>query len=222
MSSQSQKHDRYWQQRALDDFESYERNWLVSEFFHQGERVLDVAGGDGSVSRYLKNSLGCQVSLIDNSRSAVKKAKARGISDAAVVDLESEKIPYPSQVFDAIFWGDNIEHLYHPGRVAKEIYRVLKRNGRLIISTPNMGYWRYRLHYFVRGNLPRTEWSEAHLWESQHIRFFNAALLEKFLELHRFRLTRLAGVNRRKVDKYLSRIYPKLFSMILVAEAKKR
>lgn len=219
MNDSLKKHDKYWQSRSLSYFHEYERNWLIPTLFTQGETVLDVAGGDGSVSEYLQKEKKCDVSLIDGSTIAIAKAKKRGIKKSYIVNVESGKYPFNDSAFDAVFWGDNIEHLYSPEKTIREIYRVLKPGGKLVLSTPNFGYWRYRIYYLIHGVVPQTEWIEDRIWNSQHIRFFNSQLLTKFLEEHKFSFIKVMGVNRRKVDKQLSPYFPRIFSMILVVSA---
>lgn len=49
----------------------------------------------------------------------------------------AEKIPFNDNTFDSVFAGELIEHVKKPGIFMKEIYRVLKKNGVLVITTPN-------------------------------------------------------------------------------------
>ncbi|MEW6295726.1 MAG: methyltransferase domain-containing protein [Candidatus Diapherotrites archaeon] len=49
----------------------------------------------------------------------------------------AEKMPYANKSFNTVVSGELIEHLKHPEKFIKESYRVLKKNGVLIITTPN-------------------------------------------------------------------------------------
>lgn len=119
------------------------------------------------------------------------------------------------------FWGDNIEHIFFPNKAIKEIYRVLKPHGRLILSTPNMGYWRYRISYLINGKIPDTEFNGKPPWEWSHIRFFNNQILKEFLTINKFKITKTWGINRRKIDRWLVKLFPNLCGMVLVVEAVK-
>ena len=50
-----------------------------------------------------------------------------------------EKLPYNSNEFDTLLAGELIEHLKKPKKFVKEANRILKKNGLLIITTPNRG-----------------------------------------------------------------------------------
>lgn len=55
----------------------------------------------------------------------------------------NEKFPLQDNSFDTIIAGDVIEHLYNPMGFLSECKRVLRKEGKLIISTPNR--WIYSL-----------------------------------------------------------------------------
>lgn len=200
------------------EFETYIRNLELLDLFEKGELVLDVGCGDGIVGECLQRKTGVKVIGIDISEGAVKKAREKGIE--AKVASSEEKFPFQDHTFDKVFWGDNIEHLFDPAFTLNEIRRVLKQNGKLILSCPNMAYWRYRISYFLNGSLTDTEWTGLAPWEWSHIRFFNLKILRDFLFQHDFKkITKVLGVSERRLDKPFLKINPSLFGMILILEA---
>ena len=48
-----------------------------------------------------------------------------------------QNLPYPQNTFDTVSSLGVIEHFLNPDKVMKEMYRVLKTNGHLILMTPN-------------------------------------------------------------------------------------
>ncbi len=214
-------YDEYWfEKKDKDSFGVYERNLVLPPLFAGSKRVLDLACGDGEVSEFLKNKMGLSVIGIDFSKEAIKKAKSRGI-EAICVDVEA-KLPFKDSEFDTVFWGDNVEHLFNPEETLKEINRVLKRGGKLILSCPNMGYWRHRFTYLFNGALADTEWSGNPPWAWHHIRFFNPKTLGLFLKTQGLSINRILGVSKRLPDRYLTQFFPGIFAMIMVVEAYKR
>lgn len=210
-------YNTFWKEDR-GEFGSYIRNSYLVDFFKKGELVLDVGCGDGVVGDFLQKKIGVEVFGIDISKAAVKKANKSGIK--AYVASSEEAFPFKNNTFDAVFWGDNIEHLFNPTFCAKEIRRVLKKDGRLVLSCPNMGYWRYRLYYLTYGRLPDTEWTGLEVWQWSHIRFFNLKILKKFLSSVGFqKITKVIGVSERRLDKPFLSLNPSLFGMILVVEA---
>lgn len=209
-------YNRFWSEER-GDFKSYIRNLQLPEFFKAGESVLDVGCGDGVVGSFLQERAGVKVTGLDISEKAVKAACAKGLD--VKLGSSEKQFPFRDGAFDKVFWGDNIEHLFDPAFTLKEIRRVLKKNGRLILSCPNMGYWRYRFQYFLTGSLPDTEWTGLAPWEWSHIRFFNLKILKEFLLSNGFKnITKVLGVSERRLDKPFLKILPSLSGMILILE----
>ncbi len=61
-------------------------------------------------------------------------------------NLDEQPIPYDDNSFDAVVFSEVIEHLAgSPLKPLREMLRVLKPNGRVIISTPNQHYFKSRM-----------------------------------------------------------------------------
>lgn len=57
----------------------------------------------------------------------------------AIVNIEKEKFPYKNNFFDLVLCNEVIEHLpYSPIPALREIHRILKKDGHLMITTPNI------------------------------------------------------------------------------------
>lgn len=216
-------YEQEWEKRIETDsnepFFIYERNWVLPPLFKKNEKVLDLGSGNSIVGEHLIKQFNCQVTALDFSKKAIEAAKKRGVN--GIVGSVEDNLPFKNGYFDLVFWGDNIEHVWQPQLVLKEIHRVLKSKGRVIISTPNQAYWRYRLVTFLKGELPKTEGTPNEPWEWTHIRFFNRRILNKLLKLCDFRETNFLGVSRRRLDRVLLKNFPDVFGMIMVVEARK-
>jgi methionine biosynthesis protein MetW len=212
-------YDNYWENKIQrDNFWKYERNWVLPELFSKGEKVLDLGCGDGAVGEYLYKEKNAEVIAADFSKQALLVARERGLK-TVILDVQ-KKLPFDDNSFDMVFWGDNAEHLFNPQITLHEIYRVLRKEGRLIMSCPNIGYWRYRLFHLFTGSLPDTEWSGNAPWMWHHIRFFNIQIINKFLSSENFEVKKIIGVSRRLPDKVILPLFKNIFGMILVVEAK--
>jgi methionine biosynthesis protein MetW len=212
-----------WKQRLTrepaEDFYRYERNWLLPQLFIKNENILDLASGNSIVGEYLIKNFKCHVIAMDLSAAALSDAKRRGL-ETKKGDIE-KILSFKSNTFDMVFWGDNIEHVYYPEKILSEIYRVLKHNGRIILSTPNQAYWRHRVYTFVTGKLPKTEGEDNKPWAWTHIRFFTRSILKELLIKTGFKETQFLTVSRRRPDRPFLKIFPELFGMVIVIEAKK-
>lgn len=213
-------YDAHWRENATESFAGYPRNRLLaswtSEEDGRGLKMLDVGCGNGAVCEYFAG-LGYGVAGVELSEGGIEAARARTPGDFRLGSVE-DPLPFEDHVFDLVFWGDNVEHLYTPMRTLAEIRRVLKPGGRLLISCPNVGHWRFRAIYLLRGAMPRNEGHVNPPWEWEHIRFFTPAILARFIEAGGFTVHRMEGVTDRSVSLFAKR-FPTLCAMILLAEA---
>ena len=98
-----------------------------------GSSMLDLAAGSGAMSLRLQD-LGFKVTATDYVTENFKLDSVPFIQ----ADLNGNfSAAYPMQ-FDAIMASEIIEHLENPRHFAREICKLLKPGGRLILSTPNV------------------------------------------------------------------------------------
>ncbi len=57
----------------------------------------------------------------------------------------NNKLPFKNNEFDLIWCSEVIEHLINPTETISEFHRILKNNGKMIITTPNSNFWLYYL-----------------------------------------------------------------------------
>jgi SAM-dependent methyltransferase len=215
-------YEKFWQKVSISTkFEDYERNLILNFFFpvvQNSERVADIAGGAGIVSKWLQDR-GYDVSLIEFCDSAVTDAKERGVKNIFKNRIEGVgSLPFADNYFDMVFFGDIIEHLFDPESALQEVKRILKPGGRLIISCPNIAYWRFRLYYLLDGDLHRIDVPGEKPWEQEHIRFYNIKILKEFLNKVGFEFVRFQGINNIWHSRWLSKKLPNLFAHTIVSE----
>jgi len=91
--------------------------------------TLDLGSAQGKLHAYLRKNKKISkligVDIVKNSNVDVKG------------DLNRFPYPFKNNSFDTIVAGEIIEHLKEPCRFLKEIKRILKKNGKLILTTPN-------------------------------------------------------------------------------------
>ncbi len=69
-------------------------------------------------------------------------------------NVETEPLPFANDTFDVVLFCEVLEHLTHdPLRALLHLKRVLKPDGVLILTTPNVGWWRNIVHLLHGGNV---------------------------------------------------------------------
>ncbi len=103
-----------------------------------GDRVLDVAGGSGDLSRLFAKKVGStgEVVLTDINASMLAVGRDRLIDDGVFVpalQCDAEKLPFPDQYFDCVIVAFGLRNMTHKDKALAEMQRVLKIGGRLLV-----------------------------------------------------------------------------------------
>ena len=106
--------------------------WRVLASLQPG-RVLEVGGGQGELAERMQVELGARVTFVDQSERMVELARARGIEDARVGDVQ--ELPFADASFDTAVAAWMLYHVQDVDRGLAELARVLEPGGRLVSVT---------------------------------------------------------------------------------------
>lgn len=99
--------------------------------FEGARTLLDVGCGIGAFGRYRPDP-DMRIWGVDHDDGAL--AQAAQYEEVAQVDLESDALPFADASFDGVLAKDVLEHLQAPGRLVREIVRVLRPGGVVVAS----------------------------------------------------------------------------------------
>ncbi len=88
-------------------------------------KLLDLGSGDGSFVNVCRNNEIDAIGLDGSSNE---------------INFENDKLKFENETFDMVTLISVIEHINNPSNILKEIFRILKKKGILIIVTPNFKY----------------------------------------------------------------------------------
>lgn len=173
-----------------------ERVEKASRFVPKCNRLLDVGCGDGIIAYFLKEKVK-QIYGVDNLSKDLQKAKKQGLQ-TRLVNIDKEKLPYANNYFDAITSLDVVEHVLDPRFHLKEMYRVLKKKGVLIISTPNIRFSDHLMQLVFKGAFPKTS-LDPDYYDGGHIHFFTYKDMHELLMETGFKKIKNEGIiNKEK------------------------
>jgi methionine biosynthesis protein MetW len=135
-------------------------------------RVLDVGCGAGALGGALRAERGIEVMGLEISADAAAHARER--LDAVIeADLDQlEELPFERRSFDAMVFGDVLEHLHDPHRLLRALRPWLADGGALVCSIPNVGHWSVVLPLLTQDRWP---YADAGLLDRTHVHFFTLA-----------------------------------------------
>lgn len=133
-------YDRWYTTKIGSFADEVETRLALSMFSpYSGMKVLDVGCGTGNFSIKLAR-LGCKVTGIDLSEKmldiARRKAKKEHL-DIEFYNMDVYRLEFPDGCFDGVFSMAAFEFIKEPLKAYREMYRVVKPGGKILIGTIN-------------------------------------------------------------------------------------
>jgi 2-polyprenyl-3-methyl-5-hydroxy-6-metoxy-1,4-benzoquinol methylase len=151
----------------------------VARIVGHGQEVLEIGSGPGALTKVLVEVGKNQVSALEIDPAAIEIVK-QYCESVVPGDLNSDEWPqvFEGKKFDAVVAADVLEHVNDPLKVLKGMVSLLKRDGCVVISVPNITHASIG-SLLVNGNFRYGDWG---LLDRTHIRFFGAKNLQHLLD----------------------------------------
>ena len=126
---------------------------IISEIIKKNTRVLDVGCGDGTLMKFLKENKNVDTRGFEISKTKVQNCIGKGLS-VIEGDAEKDLQQFPDSSFDYAVLSQTLQAFYNPEKVIDDLLRVSKK---AIVTIPNFGFWKIRLHLLLKGTMPITK-----------------------------------------------------------------
>lgn len=146
---------------------------LIIEKIENGTQILEFGPAHGRMTKYLSETKKCKVDIVEIDEESGREA-AKYASKALIGEREGDIGNFlwleilKNERYDYIIFADVLEHLYDPWKVLSDCRRLLKDDGSILISIPNVS------HNSVLINLltDKFNYNPIGLLDNTHIRFF--------------------------------------------------
>ncbi|MCT4638876.1 MAG: class I SAM-dependent methyltransferase [Bacteroidales bacterium] len=120
----------------------------ISEYVEKGMYVLDFGCGEGAFSSRLKD-MNLKVDSCDIDTDQFKAT----VDNLIKLDLNRDNIADNfDKKYDMVIGMEIIEHLENPRKYIRDIKKLVKPGGTIVITTPNITSFESRLRFFMKGN----------------------------------------------------------------------
>ena len=182
---------------AVSDLSRYRRNThrygaheVILRSVPSGSTVLDVGCATGYLGEALKGR-GCRIWGLDQDPAAVALAEAC-YEDVRAIDLDGcPELPWPDHFFDVALAADVLEHLRDPDRALQLIRSLIRPEGRLIVSLPNVAHASVRLPLLFG----RFRYGRTGILDETHLRLYTFTTARESVESGGFTVDRLLGAS---------------------------
>ena len=152
---------------------------IISNLINKNSHVLDVGCGDGVLMEFLIKEKKVNIRGIEISKNKVQNCIAKGLT-IIEGNAEEDLRQFPDKSFDYVILSQTLQAFLNPEKVINELLRIGKQ---AIVTIPNFGYWKIRLHLLFKGTMPVTrtlpdEWYNTpniHLCTIKDFVFFSKA-----------------------------------------------
>ncbi len=174
-----------------EDYYALSRPEMLKYIPKDSKRILDVGCGQGLFGKLLKEKFGSEVWGIemDTDSAEISKTKLDKVMTGDVMHIVETLEPY---LFDCIVFNDVLEHLSDPYILLQKVKKLLKPDGVVVCSLPNVRYI---------GNLKRLmidkQWryEDAGILDKTHLRFFTKKSIIDTFEALDYELIKIEGIN---------------------------
>ena len=181
---------------------------LISDWVAPNTRVLDLGCGNGALLSHLsehKNVTGYGLEIdAENINICIEK----GIP-VLEQDIDEGLKNFDDQGFDVVIMAHALQQFRRPDLLLDEMLRIGKE---AIITFPNFGHWRNRVHLGIKGHMPVSEFLPYNWYDTPNIHFCTFKDFHNLCKSKGLKVQRWAAVDGQLRDHWWTRLMPNLFS----------
>ena len=169
---------------------------VIADLIEKDKRVLDVGCADGTLMKFLKDHKNINIRGLEISKDKVQKCIAKGLT---VIEGNAEKdlSQFPDKSFDYVVLSQTLQAFLNPELVINELLRV---GNKAIVTIPNFGYWKIRLHLLTKGTMPITKTLPDEWYNTPNLHMCTIKDFVHFVKSRNFRIFKSLALNNEDVS----------------------
>ena len=169
---------------------------VIADLIEKDKKVLDVGCADGTLMKFLKDNKNINIRGLEISKDKVQKCIAKGLT---VIEGNAEKdlIQFPDKSFDYVVLSQTLQAFLNPELVINELLRVGKK---AIVTIPNFGYWKIRLHLLTKGTMPITKTLPDEWYNTPNLHMCTIKDFVYFVKSRNFKIFKSLALNNKNVS----------------------
>ena len=169
---------------------------VISDLINQDSNVLDVGCGDGILMEYLLKQKKVNIRGIEISKSKVQNCIAKGLT-IIEGDAEKDLRQFPDKSFDYVVLSQTLQAFLNPDNVMNELLRIGKQ---AVVTIPNFGYWKIRLHLLLKGTMPVTRTLPDQWYNTPNVHLCTIKDFVNFCHYKKVKLSKSIAMKSNKVS----------------------
>ena len=169
---------------------------IISDLIKENSHVLDVGCGDGILMEYLVKEKSVNIRGIEISKTKVQNCIAKGLT-IIEGNAEEDLRQFPDKSFDYVVLSQTLQAFLKPEKVIDELLRIGKQ---AIVTIPNFGYWKIRLHLLLKGTMPVTRTLPDEWYNTPNIHLCTIKDFVSFSKSKNFRLSKSIALKNNQLS----------------------
>lgn len=154
--------------------------WDIADLIPEGNHaILEIGCGNGATLKALKETnKACEIFGIEINEDFAMNL-SQDLDRFFIGDVESIEPPFNEKYFDYIIYGDVLEHMIYPNKILEKYNKLLKDDGFIIASIPNIKFFivLLRLIFF-----DEFKYINSGILDQSHLRFFTKKEIKRMFE----------------------------------------
>jgi len=182
-------------------------SFVIADMVPFGARVLDLGCGDGSLLAFLQREKQVRGYGLEIDPHEIACCLERGV-DVMERDLNRDLHDFETDSFDMVVLAETLQAVQRPDLMLDEMLRIGRE---CIVTFPNMGHLRCRLHLLVHGRMPVVRHLPCDWFDTPNIHLCTIDDFERLVTSKGHRIVRREVMDIDYVAGRLARWFPNLF-----------
>lgn len=185
---------------------------VISKWIKQDSRILDLACGDGKLLHDLARDKNVSGYGMEINPQNIQACIERGVN-VLEHNIDEGLGNFTDQSFDTVVMTQALQALQFPHLVLDEMLRVGRE---CIVTFPNFGHWRCRLHLSTKGRMPVSKFMPYTWYDTPNIHFCTFKDFEDLCRQKNLNIINRLVVDRKNKGDWKTRLLPNLMGEVAI------
>lgn len=183
---------------------------IIADLINPGARVLDLGCGEGELLAHLKNTKQVNGYGLEIDGNKITTCIDKGVN-VIEQDLDQGLGNFASNSFDMVVMTETLQSVKAPDRMLDDMLRIGEE---CIVTFPNFGNWRCRVHIALRGKMPVTQHLPYSWYDTPNIHLCTFRDFERLCREKGVRIIERFVADSKHLNRPLMNVFPNFFGAI--------